>query len=139
VTRAIDILRADVIRTMKLLGCAAIKDLDGSFIDVPAEWTARLQSAGIPASPVRTFEDVVDHPQSAVRQMFPTLHHPTAGAHRVTGTPVKLSDTPGGPGLPAPALGEHTRETLADLLGLGADEVTGLFARGIAYEAEDRR
>ena len=42
VTRAIDILRADVIRTMKLLGCAAIKDLDGSFIDVPAEWTARL-------------------------------------------------------------------------------------------------
>jgi len=42
VTRAIDILRADVIRTMKLLGCAAIKDLDGSFIDVPPEWTARL-------------------------------------------------------------------------------------------------
>lgn len=42
VTRAIDILRADVIRTMKLLGCASIKDLDGSFIDVPAEWTARL-------------------------------------------------------------------------------------------------
>ena len=42
VTRAIDILRSDVIRTMKLLGCAAIKDLDGSFIDVPSEWTARL-------------------------------------------------------------------------------------------------
>ncbi len=42
VTRAIDILRADVIRTMKLLGCAAIKDLDGSFVDVPREWTARL-------------------------------------------------------------------------------------------------
>jgi len=42
VTRAIDILRADVIRTMKLLGCAAIKDLDGSFVDVPSDWTARL-------------------------------------------------------------------------------------------------
>ncbi len=42
VTRAIDILRSDVIRTMKLLGCAAIKDLDGSFVDVPSEWTARL-------------------------------------------------------------------------------------------------
>jgi L-lactate dehydrogenase (cytochrome) len=42
VTRAIDILRGDVVRTMKLLGCAAIKDLDGSFVDVPAEWTARL-------------------------------------------------------------------------------------------------
>jgi L-lactate dehydrogenase (cytochrome) len=42
VTRAINILRADVIRTMKLLGAAAIKDLDGSFVDVPSEWTARL-------------------------------------------------------------------------------------------------
>ena len=42
VTRAIEILRTDIVRTMKLLGCAAIEDLDGSFVDVPAEWTARL-------------------------------------------------------------------------------------------------
>jgi L-lactate dehydrogenase (cytochrome) len=42
VTRAIDILRTDVVRTMKLLGVAAIKDLDGSFVDVPSDWTARL-------------------------------------------------------------------------------------------------
>ena len=42
VTRAIDILRTDVIRTMKLLGCSAIKDLDGSYVDVPSDWTARL-------------------------------------------------------------------------------------------------
>jgi isopentenyl diphosphate isomerase/L-lactate dehydrogenase-like FMN-dependent dehydrogenase len=42
VARAIDILRTDVIRTMKLLGCSAIKDLDGSYVDVPSEWTARL-------------------------------------------------------------------------------------------------
>jgi len=38
VKRAIDILRADVIRTMKLLGCASVHDLDRSFIDVPADW-----------------------------------------------------------------------------------------------------
>ena len=42
VARAIDILKTDVIRTMKLLGCSAIKDLDGSYVDVPSEWTARL-------------------------------------------------------------------------------------------------
>jgi L-lactate dehydrogenase (cytochrome) len=42
VARAIEILRTDVVRTMKLLGTGAIKDLDGSFIDVPSEWTARL-------------------------------------------------------------------------------------------------
>jgi L-lactate dehydrogenase (cytochrome) len=42
VSRAIDILRTDVVRTLKLLGCASIRDLDGSFVEVPAEWTARL-------------------------------------------------------------------------------------------------
>jgi len=42
VTRAIELLKTDVVRTLKLLGCAAIKDLDGSYVDVPSEWTARL-------------------------------------------------------------------------------------------------
>jgi len=38
VSRAIDILRADVIRTMKLLGCASLSDLNRSLIDIPAGW-----------------------------------------------------------------------------------------------------
>jgi L-lactate dehydrogenase (cytochrome) len=42
VAKAISIFRADIIRTMKLLGVGAIKDLDGSFVDVPSDWTARL-------------------------------------------------------------------------------------------------
>jgi L-lactate dehydrogenase (cytochrome) len=41
VTRTIDILRADVIRTMKLLGCASVRGLDRSLVDVPAEWLVR--------------------------------------------------------------------------------------------------
>ena len=102
-----------------------------------AQWMDRLQAAGIPSSPVRNFEDVVEHPHSAVREMFPTLQHPAAGPHRVTGTPVKLSDTPGRPGLPAPLLGEHTRETLGELLGLTADALNSLVARGIVYNAAD--
>jgi L-lactate dehydrogenase (cytochrome) len=42
VARAIEILRTDIVRTMKLLGCATVAELDGSYVDVPAEWTARL-------------------------------------------------------------------------------------------------
>ena len=38
VTRAIEIMCADLIRTLKLLGCASITDLDRSFIDVPRDW-----------------------------------------------------------------------------------------------------
>jgi L-lactate dehydrogenase (cytochrome) len=31
VTRAIEILRTDLVRTLKLLGCPSVRDLDGSF------------------------------------------------------------------------------------------------------------
>jgi isopentenyl diphosphate isomerase/L-lactate dehydrogenase-like FMN-dependent dehydrogenase len=38
VARSIGILREDIIRTMKLLGCASVRDLDPSFIDIPTAW-----------------------------------------------------------------------------------------------------
>jgi L-lactate dehydrogenase (cytochrome) len=40
VTRAIEILRTDLIRTLKLLGCGSLAELDRSFVDVPADWLA---------------------------------------------------------------------------------------------------
>jgi L-lactate dehydrogenase (cytochrome) len=43
VSRAIDILRTDIIRTMKLLGCASVGDVDPSFVELPAAWP-RLRS-----------------------------------------------------------------------------------------------
>jgi crotonobetainyl-CoA:carnitine CoA-transferase CaiB-like acyl-CoA transferase len=91
-----------------------------------AEWIERLQGAGIPASLVRNFEEVANHPQSAVREMFPTL-----GGHRVTGTPVKLSETPGRPTTPAPKLGEHTGQALAEVLDMDSAAIDGLRARRV--------
>jgi isopentenyl diphosphate isomerase/L-lactate dehydrogenase-like FMN-dependent dehydrogenase len=38
VTRAIDILRADLIRALKLLGCASVSLLDSSYVDAPSAW-----------------------------------------------------------------------------------------------------
>ena len=38
VARAIEIFRTDLVRTLKLLGCASIAELDQSYIDVPADW-----------------------------------------------------------------------------------------------------
>jgi crotonobetainyl-CoA:carnitine CoA-transferase CaiB-like acyl-CoA transferase len=109
--------------------------IDAVFHERPAEeWIARLQGAGIPASLVRTYRDVSEHPQSAVREMFPFMDHPTAGRHRVTGTPVKLSATPGRPTTPAPRLGEHTASVLCDLLGLDEASVGDLATRGIVFD-----
>ncbi len=38
VSRAIEILRADIVRTLQLLGVASTAALDGSFVDVPVDW-----------------------------------------------------------------------------------------------------
>lgn len=38
VARAISILRDDLERTLRLLGCASVGELNGSYVDVPAEW-----------------------------------------------------------------------------------------------------
>jgi crotonobetainyl-CoA:carnitine CoA-transferase CaiB-like acyl-CoA transferase len=111
--------------------------LDGVFRERPAAaWIEKLQGAGIPASLVRNFQEVVAHPQSAVRQMFPQLDHALAGLHRVTGTPVKLSATPGRPSDPAPLLGEHTIGTLQVLLGLDAASIDALTKRGVILSPE---
>ncbi len=99
-----------------------------------AEWVAVLRAAGIPCSPVRNFREVAEHPQTAVRNMFPTLDHPTAGPHRATGTPVKLSETPGSPTTSAPLLGQHTRDALVDLLLLDEAGVDDLLRRGVIVE-----
>ena len=110
--------------------------LAGIFTERPvAEWIERLQCAGVPCSLVRNFQEVAEHPQSAVREMFPMIDHPTAGPHRVTGTPVKLSDTPGHPTSPAPLLGEHTRCALRDLLALDDSTLDDLAARRVVSEA----
>jgi L-lactate dehydrogenase (cytochrome) len=38
VARAIEILRSDLVRTLKLLGCPSVSQLDRSYVDMPAPW-----------------------------------------------------------------------------------------------------
>jgi isopentenyl diphosphate isomerase/L-lactate dehydrogenase-like FMN-dependent dehydrogenase len=45
VARAIEILRADVVRTLKLLGCPSVADLDRSYVEIPAAWTQNARQA----------------------------------------------------------------------------------------------
>lgn len=41
VARAIEILRTDLVRTLKLLGCASVAELDHSFVDIPQDWIGK--------------------------------------------------------------------------------------------------
>ena len=59
-----------------------------------ADWLERLRGAGVPCSPVLDFEEVVAHPQSKEREMFPVIAHPQAGPQRITGTPLSSLKRP---------------------------------------------
>jgi formyl-CoA transferase/CoA:oxalate CoA-transferase len=93
-----------------------------------AEWIVLLRAAGIPCSLVRTFDEVAEDEQSAVREMFPEVE-----GHRVTGTPVKMSGTPGTPSRGAPRPGEHSCTVLREVLGMDAAAMDGLVERGIVF------
>jgi isopentenyl diphosphate isomerase/L-lactate dehydrogenase-like FMN-dependent dehydrogenase len=45
VARALEILRADVERTLKLLGCPSIAALDRSYVNAPSSWQAGTGAA----------------------------------------------------------------------------------------------
>lgn len=50
------------------------------------------------------------------------------------GTPVRLSRTPGGIRGASPDMGQHTREVLAERLGLAAEAVEALVAEQVVWE-----
>ena len=90
-----------------------------------AEWLGLLEAAAVPAGPVYDMAEVYADPQVQARNMVETLEHPAAGPVRHIGIPVKLSATPGEIRVPAPTLGQHTREVL-EQFGFAPDEVAGV-------------
>lgn len=79
--------------------------------------------------PVNDYDDVFADPQVRHNSMVVDVEH-HSGPLRVTGVPVRLSETPGSVRRPPPGLGEHTAEVLTDL---GFDEE---FVARVVKEAE---
>jgi crotonobetainyl-CoA:carnitine CoA-transferase CaiB-like acyl-CoA transferase len=94
-----------------------------------AEWLEAFERAGVPAGPIYTMPQVFADPQVQAREMVVELPHPTAGTVRVTGNPVKLSETPGAVRTAPPLLGQHTDAVLA-FLGYDAEAIAALRAAG---------
>jgi crotonobetainyl-CoA:carnitine CoA-transferase CaiB-like acyl-CoA transferase len=90
------------------------------------EWIELLRAHGIPCGRIQSVREVCESPQVRAREMVVTLEHPKAGQMRVTGVPIKLSDTPGAVDTPPPLLGEHTSQVLTDWLQISAAEIETL-------------
>jgi crotonobetainyl-CoA:carnitine CoA-transferase CaiB-like acyl-CoA transferase len=69
---------------------------------------------------------VLGDPQLDARGMIETIDHITAGAIRLLGVPIKLSDTPGSVRTAPPALGQHTDKILGENCGLSAAQIESL-------------
>jgi crotonobetainyl-CoA:carnitine CoA-transferase CaiB-like acyl-CoA transferase len=96
-----------------------------------ADWLARLEAAGVPAGPVLSIDEMHRDPQTLARAMVLDIDHPAAGPTKAIGNPIKLSGSSGVATRPAPRLGEHTREVLADF-GYDEPEIDWLIAAGAA-------
>jgi crotonobetainyl-CoA:carnitine CoA-transferase CaiB-like acyl-CoA transferase len=93
--------------------------------DTQDAWIARLNGAGIPAGKVMSIAEVFDDAQVKAQDMTLDVPHPGHGTVRMVGFPVKMSATPCRLTRPAPEVGEHTADVLAEQ-GLDAAEIERL-------------
>lgn len=111
-------------------------EIDPIVASRPArELEAELVAVGVPCAAVRSAEEFFDDPQVEAMAMSQVIRHPQLGNLRMAGVPWRFSQTPGAIRRPAPRLGEHTGEVLAEL-GYGAERIAGLEASGAVRAAD---
>jgi crotonobetainyl-CoA:carnitine CoA-transferase CaiB-like acyl-CoA transferase len=94
-----------------------------------AEWMEELGTKDICFGPVSSLDEVYVDPQVRHREMIVDMETPS-GTTRMTGVPIKLSDTPGALRTPPTTLGRDTDAVLTSL-GLSAADIAHLRAEGV--------
>jgi crotonobetainyl-CoA:carnitine CoA-transferase CaiB-like acyl-CoA transferase len=95
------------------------------------EVLAMLAERGIPAAAVADPRAASLHPQHLARGFFEEVQHAVVGRQPIPTVPFRYASCSRWLRRPAPTLGEHNRELLGGLLGLGDREIERLEARGV--------
>ena len=92
----------------------------GEFISARTteENLALFEAAGVTAGPVCSMADLLDHPYTQGREAIVEVEDAEMGSLPMHNIVPRLTGSPGGFRRPAPGLGEHTAEILAELEGL---------------------
>ena len=98
-----------------------------------AEVGPLFDGAGLTWSVFRSFAQAVtqDPDLSPDNPMFQMLDQPGIGRLPVPGSPISFGSFDRMAPTPAPVLGQHTEEILADVLGLGAGQIGRLMDQGV--------
>jgi crotonobetainyl-CoA:carnitine CoA-transferase CaiB-like acyl-CoA transferase len=132
--------RSDLAGDPRFATMAARKAHENELDALVAAWAKDQDAAtaartprehGIAAAPVLEALDVLAEEQFIAREFFVEVCHPEAGTHLQTGVPWRFSRTPARVERPAPMMGEHSREVLAEFLGVTDAEYEELVAAGI--------
>jgi crotonobetainyl-CoA:carnitine CoA-transferase CaiB-like acyl-CoA transferase len=90
-----------------------------------ADWLARLDDADVPCAPVLRRGEVIHNEQVVARELIAEFDHPGIGRVRQPKPAAVFGGTPTRSPSPAPAIGEHGGEILAEL-GYGREEIDRL-------------
>jgi CoA:oxalate CoA-transferase len=94
-----------------------------------AYWIEAINAAGVPCGPVNDLAGVFADPQVQSQNMSIEVEHPGRGMVRTLGFPIRLANEPCRVRRPAPELGQHTDEVLAEI-GYGETERADFRQRG---------
>lgn len=99
--------------------------------DTTEDVLAALEAARVPAGPSLSPREALTHPHFVERGVVRWVDDPLAGRVAIPGFPFKSSDPLPPDDHHTPALGEHNREVLGDLLGLDDTRIAALEAAGV--------
>ncbi len=103
-----------------------------------AEIAPAFDAAGVLWGAYRTFRELADDPDLVGENpLFSQIDQPGLGGWPVPGAPLDFVGLERSPPRPAPRLGEHTDEILADLLGLAGAEIGRLHDAGVVKGVDD--